>query len=179
MEIGVKIKNKRMALGLTQEELAERADLTKGFISQIERDLTSPSVDSFSDILEALGTNMSDFFKGETEEKLVFTEEDYILNIDEDNKSSIKWIVPNAQKNEMEPIILDLEPKGRSKVYDPNEGETFGYVLKGKVRLVLDEEIQDLEAKECFYTPCDKSMQIINKSTGNSRVLWITNPPSF
>ncbi|MDL2311186.1 XRE family transcriptional regulator, partial [Peptostreptococcaceae bacterium OttesenSCG-928-C18] len=125
MDIGDKIKNKRMALGLTQEELAERADLTKGFISQIERDLTSPSVDSLFDILEALGTNMSDFFKEEKKEKLVFTKDDYILNVDEDNKSSIEWVVPNSQKNEMEPIILDLEPKGKSKVYDPNEGETF------------------------------------------------------
>ena len=179
MEIGDKIKNKRMALGLTQEELAERADLTKGFISQVERDLTSPSIDSLFDIIEDLGTNMSDFFKEEKKGKLVFTQDDYILNIDEDNNSSIEWIVPNSQKNEMEPIILNLEPKGKSKVYDPNEGETFGYVLKGKVRLVLDEEVYDLNAKECFYAPCEKSMHIINRSGGNSRVLWITNPPSF
>ncbi|WP_099203403.1 helix-turn-helix domain-containing protein [Miniphocaeibacter massiliensis] len=179
MDIGDKIKNRRMALGLTQEDLAERADLTKGFISQLERDLTSPSVDSLFDILEALGTNISDFFKEEKEEKVVFKKDDFITNIDEENRNSIEWIVPNAQKNEMEPIILNLEPKGKSKVYDPNEGETFGYILKGKVRLVLDDKIHDLEAKECFYTPCNKSMYIINRSGSESKVLWITNPPSF
>ena len=44
MDIGEKIKNLRTILGLTQEELAERAELTKGFISQLERGLTSPSI---------------------------------------------------------------------------------------------------------------------------------------
>lgn len=44
MEIGSKIKELRIAKGLTQEELADRAELSKGFISQLERDLTSPSI---------------------------------------------------------------------------------------------------------------------------------------
>lgn len=61
MEIGEKIRSLRLKLGLTQEELAERSDLTKGFISQLERDLTSPSVDSLNDLLNALGTDMATF----------------------------------------------------------------------------------------------------------------------
>ena len=44
MEIGKKIKDLRIAKGLTQEELADRSELSKGFISQLERDLTSPSI---------------------------------------------------------------------------------------------------------------------------------------
>ena len=42
MDIGSKIKELRVVKGLTQEELADRAELSKGFISQVERDLTSP-----------------------------------------------------------------------------------------------------------------------------------------
>ena len=57
MEIGVKIKQLRQQRGLTQEELASRTELTKGFISQLERDLTSPSIATLMDILEALGTD--------------------------------------------------------------------------------------------------------------------------
>ena len=44
MDIGKKIKELRVAKGLTQEELADRSELSKGFISQLERDLTSPSI---------------------------------------------------------------------------------------------------------------------------------------
>ena len=62
MEIGSKIKRLRVRLGLTQEELAARTELTKGFISQLERDITSPSIATLMDILESLGTNVSEFF---------------------------------------------------------------------------------------------------------------------
>ena len=56
MDIGAKIKRLRLTNGLTLEELANRSELTKGFLSQLERDLTSPSVATLEDILEALGT---------------------------------------------------------------------------------------------------------------------------
>ncbi len=50
MDIGSKIKRLRQANGLTLEELANRSELTKGFLSQLERDLTSPSVATLEDI---------------------------------------------------------------------------------------------------------------------------------
>ena len=62
MSIGVKIKDLRNKCSLTQEELANRCDLTKGYISQLENDLTSPSISTLTDILTALGTNLKDFF---------------------------------------------------------------------------------------------------------------------
>ena len=62
MKIGEKLRKLRLSKGMTQEELAERADLTRTFISQLERDLTSPSVDTLEMILRALGTDLKDFF---------------------------------------------------------------------------------------------------------------------
>ena len=44
MDIGNKLKELRVLKGLTQEELADRYELSKGFISQLERNLTSPSI---------------------------------------------------------------------------------------------------------------------------------------
>ena len=58
MKIGEKIKRLRIRNQLTQEELANRCELSKGFISQVERDLTSPSITTLLDILECLGTNI-------------------------------------------------------------------------------------------------------------------------
>ena len=52
MDIGLKLKELRILKGLTQEELADRAELSKGFISQIERNLTSPSIATLMDILQ-------------------------------------------------------------------------------------------------------------------------------
>ena len=63
MEIGSHLKALRVQKGLTQEELAERTDLSKGYISQLENDLSSPSMDTFFDILEVLGCAPKDFFE--------------------------------------------------------------------------------------------------------------------
>ena len=54
MDIGSKLKEIRTLKGLTQEELADRAELSKGFISQLERNLTSPSIATLTDILQCL-----------------------------------------------------------------------------------------------------------------------------
>ena len=50
MKIGAKVKELRVQKGLTQEELADRTELSKGFISQLERDLTSPSIATLMDL---------------------------------------------------------------------------------------------------------------------------------
>ena len=108
MDIGKRIKQLRIKNNLTLEELASRCELTKGFLSQLERNLTSPSIVTLEDICEALGITMSKFFEEENDEKIVFKQEDVF--VDEKELSITNWIVPNAQKNEMEPIILQLKP---------------------------------------------------------------------
>ena len=76
IDIGGKIKGLRLKLGLTQEELAARTELSKGFISQLERNLTSPSIATLTDILEALGTDLASFFSEAAPAKVVFAAED-------------------------------------------------------------------------------------------------------
>lgn len=60
MDIGLKLKELRIQKSLTQEELADRAELSKGFISQLERNLTS-SISTLTDILQCLGTDLKEF----------------------------------------------------------------------------------------------------------------------
>lgn len=137
-DIGNKIKQLRTRQGLTLEELASRSELTKGFLSQLERDLTSPSIDSLSDILEALGTNLSEFFQEDKNDQFVFRSEDFF--VDERENCTVNWIVPNTQKNQMEPILLELPAGGESFEVEPHNGEEFGYVLDGSVILECDGE---------------------------------------
>ena len=103
MNIGQKVRELRIAKNLTQEELADRSELSKGFISQLERDLTSPSIATLVDILQCLGTNLNEFFSDDEEEQVVFGDEDYFEKKDTDLKNTIEWIIPNAQRNMMEP----------------------------------------------------------------------------
>ena len=80
MDLGRKNKQLRLANDLTLEELANRSELSKGFLSQVERNLTSPSVATLDDILEALGTNLHDFFDQQEDEQLVFGKKDFFVN---------------------------------------------------------------------------------------------------
>ena len=112
MDIGNRIKDLRMKTGLTQEELADRAELSKGFISQLERNLTSPSIATLTDILQCLGTDLSDFFTKEKDTQVVFQKKDYFEKVDSELHSTTEWIIPNAQKNIMEPVRMTLEPYG-------------------------------------------------------------------
>ena len=122
---------------LTQEELADRAELSKGFISQLERDLTSPSIATLVDILQCLGTDLEEFFSGTAAEQVVFRKGDYFEKEDAELHNRIEWIIPNAQKNMMEPILLTLAPDGSTYPDNPHEGEEFGYILNGSIELFI------------------------------------------
>ena len=134
MDIGNKLKELRVLKGLTQEELADRSELSKGFISQLERNLTSPSITTLMDILQCLGTSIGEFFNEAPDEQIVFGKQDYFVKEDTEYKNEIKWIIPNAQKNTIEPIYLTLQAGGSTCPDTPHEGEEFGYVLQGKRR---------------------------------------------
>ena len=86
MEIGKKIKALRIQKNLTQEELADRAELTKGFISQVERDLTSPSIATLVDILQCLGTDLKTIFNDSEDTQVVFHRGDFFEKTDTELK---------------------------------------------------------------------------------------------
>ena len=177
MDLGAKIKQMRNQLGLTQEELADRCELTKGYISQLENNLNSPSIATLTDILAALGSNLSDFFREEREEKVVFSKDEFI---EKDSEGVIwNWLIPNAQKNEMEPIKLNLMPDCATDEDVPHEGEEFGYVLEGKISITLGKKRYTCKKGEAFYYPAEKPHSITNKHKGKSKFLWVSTPPNF
>ena len=177
MDIGNKLKELRLQNDLTLEELASRSELTKGFLSQVERNLTSPSISTLSDLLEALGSSLSEFFKEDKEPKIVFTKNDFF--VDEQDDYTIEWVIPNSQKNEMEPILLTLHPHAQSKEMVAHSGEEFGYVLAGAVTLVKGKERYPLQEKETFYLDGKTSHYLHNESEADAQILWVTNPPMF
>ncbi|SCY99112.1 helix-turn-helix domain-containing protein [Alkaliphilus peptidifermentans] len=179
MDIGEKIKRLRILNELTQEELAQRSDLTKGFISKIERNITSPSIATLMDILEALGTDVKKFFNEEVQDKIVFTREDIYESSNEDLKNTVHWLIPNAQKNAMEPILLELDPNGSSNIEEPHKGEEFGFVLKGVIYLYLGKKKIKLKKGESFYFMSNQRHYIENPGNRKAEILWVATPPSF
>ncbi len=178
MVIGEKIKDLRLACELTQEELADRCELTKGYISQLENDLTSPSIATLIDILSALGTDLKDFFsESESEEKISFNKNEFIEK--KTDEYTLNWLVPNAQKNAMEPIYISLKPNSTTDEDFPHEGEEFGFVLKGEIILILGKRRVKVKKGESFYYVANKVHQIINKGDKEAEFIWVSSPPTF
>ena len=140
MDIGNKIKELRILYGLTQQELADRLELSKGFISQLERNLTSPSVGTLLDIIQCLGTTPAEFFADDEPAQLVFKNED---------------------------------------IYLPHEGEEFGYVLKGSIKIIYGTRTYTARQGESFYLKSNKKHHIENTGRKDAVLIWVTNPPSF
>ena len=100
MEIGKKIKDLRIAKGLTQEELADRSELSKGFISQLERDLTSPAIAPLTELLQVLGRSLTDFFSDAPIWIVLMRERNLAMSLPERSQSisEIRVIKPKKGK---------------------------------------------------------------------------------
>lgn len=180
MEIGNKLKELRIQKGLTQEELADRSELSKGFISQLERDLTSPSIATLIDLLQVLGTTPKEFFDDEkAQEQIVFHKHDFFEKEDTVLHNKIEWIIPNAQKNIMEPIKVTLEPAGSTYPDIPHEGEEFGYVLSGCIKIHIGKQSYTAKAGEAFYFTPNSNHFIEAVGKNKATFIWVSTPPTF
>lgn len=179
MEIGEKLRELRIQRGLTQEELADRCELSKGFISQVERELASPSIATLTDMLECLGVTLQSFFTDSSKEKIVFSPQDMFEKDDPEGGLKITWLVPDAQKNSMEPILLELEPGAKSQVLPPLEGEEFGYVLRGQIALCVGKKRHTVRKGGSFCLHPSATHYIENTGAKPAAVLWVSTPPSF
>lgn len=176
--IGIRIKDLRNKNGLTQEELAARTELTKGFISQLERGQTAPSVSTLQDIVECLGTNLSEFFSEEREPQIVYKKEDYFESEDA-NGNTVNWLVASAQSKSIEPILVRLHPETSTALDKPHDGEEFGYVLEGAVNVVYGDHTYTVRKGDSFIYPANKPHNITSASSRDSVFLWVSTPPSF
>jgi len=176
LKIGEKIKALRLASELTQAELADRAGLTRGFISQLENEQSSIQIESLAAILEALGTSLTEFFSDRGETQVVFSPEERV-SIDSKGASRFELLVPGSTNNLMDPVLIELRPGERLEQQGPLPGEQFGYVLKGTATVSVNKKRYSVPAGHCFYFESSCVHQILNRSERVARLLWISTPP--
>ena len=177
LRIGKKIRSLRQKNGLTQQELGDRCELSKGFISLLESDQTSPSLSTLEDILTALGSSFSEFFREENEESPVCQREDIFEK--ESDGQTIRWLIPDAQKKALEPILVRLAAGARTETVLPHEGEEFGYVLSGTATLVLGEKQYRVRRGDSFSFKPQSPHYLMNAGKLPCEALWVVTPPNF
>jgi hypothetical protein len=88
---------------------------------------------------------LTDFFASNEEEKLTFGEEDYFVKQGDD--TTVTWLVPTAQKNAMEAIRMEISVGASTEKDLPHEGQEFGYVLEGEIKVAISQEVRLLLGK--------------------------------
>jgi len=178
VKIGQKLRKLRLSNSLTQEELGSRADLTKGYISQLENDATSPSIGTLKDLLDVLGVSISEFFAESPDLQVVFGDDSRVVATEEQGVR-VELLVPGAQNRTMDPALVTLLP-GETITDQPfHEGEEFGYLLAGRIELILDEKVHPVRKGECFYFPSDRRHRVCNPGKSTAKILWVVSPPTF
>ncbi len=172
MKLGPKLRRLRKLRGLTIEEVADKADLTKGFISQLERDKTVPSVTTLKQILDVLGVDLAKFFSDlEEREHNIFTKKERILEI-KTGDYTIENLIPRLKYLEMEPEVLTLQPEATYETtFEEDEG--FGFILKGRVELTVEDETRKVTRGDCFYIFFDNRLVIKNLTQKTAEILIV------
>jgi transcriptional regulator with XRE-family HTH domain len=172
MKIGQKIRRLRKLRGLTIEQLADHAELTKGLISQLERDKTIPTIVTLKQVLDALGVGLSTFFdEFQEREKSIFSKKD--RSSDRTNKNFITdLLIPKLRYLEMEPVLITLLPSAiLTKKYEEDEG--FGFIIKGRIELTINKERKIVQRGDCFYLFFDNKISIKNLTKKTAEILVV------
>lgn len=176
VDIGRKLKSMRLSAELTQSELAARAQLTKGFISQVENDNVSISLESLNDILEALGVSLVEFFSDQNKRQVVFAPESRVPAPGH-GASVYEFLVPGSSNSEMNPMFVTLEPGEAFDEEEPHTGEEFGYVLSGSLTVRLANKRHKASRNSCFYFEANQPHQLLNTGSKPVSFVWVTAPP--
>lgn len=140
--IGAKVKKLRLKHKLTLKDLSEKSGLSTGYLSQLERGITTIAVDQLLKISEILGVNINYFFPKTTVEKsvepVIRTYNQQVLRIF--NQCIYKNLSTNPEDKQMMPKLIEIMPSTNQEHLDsyPHQGEEFIYVIEGILTLTFD-----------------------------------------
>lgn len=182
-DVGKEIKLLRKASEVTLAELSLATGLSKGYLSQIERGISSPSVKALHTISRALGVNISWFFRPPQDEDNELND----IIVRRDKRRTLKFeagitdelLSPNLGRN-IE-LLRCTFPPGTSSGKEPYEhkGEETGIVIEGTLTLWLAEKRIVLEAGDSFAFESDIPHRYANEGSVSAVVIWAVSPPSY
>ncbi|MBN2232644.1 MAG: cupin domain-containing protein [Deltaproteobacteria bacterium] len=182
LAIGEKIRRIRQGRKLTIQQLAEKAGLSKGLISQIENEQVSPPIATLLKIAASLQTDISHFFQDSGGQQKVT-----VIRRDERMVSPRREVAGAANlgyayealaytKNfkHMEPFVVTFEGKPAAEVIRfSHQGEEFVFVLEGDLEFSSDEETVVLHPGDSLYFDSDLLHGFRGVGDGEARALVV------
>jgi len=181
--LGAKVRLLRRARRTTLQDLAAKTGLSIGYLSQVERDLSSPSVKALRDIATALGVNISWFF--EAPETAPAGERQYIVRAG--NRRHLRFrsgitdsLLTPSLAGQIE-LLLSRFEAGASSGKEPytHQGEEAGIVIQGQLELWIGTDRFLLAEGDSFNFQSTLPHRYRNPGTTEAVVIWSITPPSY
>ncbi|QTX02917.1 helix-turn-helix transcriptional regulator [Candidatus Phytoplasma luffae] len=173
MNIGSQIRKLRISKKLTQKQLAEKINVTNGYISQIENNLISPSLKILFALLKIFKMTAAEFFKQKKNIELIHKKNDFFVEKNPKLKNTTFHLFPSITKYNIEPIIIEIEYQGQTTMNNKPKEDIFGFVLEGEVLLILNKIQYFLKKGDAFYLSTDKKYYLLNDKPETVKILKV------
>jgi transcriptional regulator with XRE-family HTH domain len=177
MNLGVLIRKYRKEQKLTLKEVAEKAGVSEGFLSQVENDVNSPSIDTLMKICDALGVNAGDLLNQIKNQDRLITIRKSEWDDFEIPRSGFatRRFFPPENRVVIDSAILVIKPGGSIPVRkDIKNAQEILSVLKGSIELVHAENRFILTEGDAVHFWSDSAnQQITNVEKDISVALWV------
>ena len=173
--IGSRIRAAREAQRMTIEQVAEAAGLSKGFLSRVERDESSPSVASLVTLCQVLSLPIGDLFA---------TPETHLTRASEAPRISlggegiVERLLTARSERRLQIIQAEIAPRGRgeSELYAVDCDVDVLHVVRGQIQLVMTNDHYELSAGDTLTFPGREPHSWVNPSDDPATVLWVLVP---
>ena len=174
--LGEAIRLLRRRAGLTIGALAEKAQLSQAMVSLLERGRATPSLRTLRLLGLALDVPVSYFFEAQEESAQRYVVRRGARRLLRLTRAGVlKEALLPPGKGLLEMYELALNPGGASGTdFMQHEGEKAGYVLSGRLRLVLDGAVEVLEPGDSFRFPSSVPHMFDNPGEEVARIIWVT-----
>ncbi len=179
-DVGGRLRQLRLARGLSQRELARRAGVTNSTVSLIEQNSVSPSVSSLKKLLDALPVSISTFFAGEEPSApQAFYRAEELTEIG-DGRLSFRLVAARQAERSMS-IIHERYPPGADTGEEmlEHEGEEGGVVVAGEIEITVNGEVARLRAGDAYYFDSRLPHRFRNLGGEECVIVSANTPPSF
>jgi transcriptional regulator with XRE-family HTH domain len=177
-QVGRRIRELRKRKGLTLLELSERVGLSVSHLSQIENGQVNLNIGNLESIGRALDTPLIRFFVSDNggEVSVVRRSQRRWFTLGE--KAAESPLV--TARSSIEIFVIRLEPDSDRVHESVHQGEEFSYIIKGNVRVVLDDDQTfDLEEGDVIYYKSDIPHRWQNNGAGTAEILVANTPATY
>ncbi|HLZ94551.1 MAG TPA: XRE family transcriptional regulator [Candidatus Dormibacteraeota bacterium] len=178
--LGERIRSLRETRSLSLKQLADATGLTQSFLSQVERDLTSPSVASLRKIAQALGTSVATFFAGGSPNGRLVKRDARPVLLHPKRRWRDSLLTP-SMTSKLQVIWSEIEPGGGSgdEPYSHDSDEECVVIVQGRLDFWVGEEHYLLEKGDALTFESRLPHKNRNPGPGKTQVLWVMTPPSY